>query len=142
MKKTLFSALALCMALASCTTNPNDNLQSILPGQWAITEASGMSTDNAESNPFIHFTDSGYVNGNTSVNNFFAQYTTKGDSIFFEQLGVTSRMGYSMDVEKAIIDAINNCVTLEFQDSILSAKDHNSNVVMTMKLTCCDSGNQ
>ena len=93
-----------------------------------------MSTDSAETTPFILFGDSGRVNGNVSVNTFFGQYTLKGDSISFDQLGATMMMGREkdMEVEMAVMAALAQCVTLEVQDSVLNAKDHDGNVVMSL----------
>lgn len=135
MKKTLLSALVACMAFCSCanekgngnTTEPN------VIGKWDIVEANGLSTDSAETIPFIEFCDSGMVNGHASVNSFFGQYILKGDSIFFNQMGATTMMGHDMEVETAILTAIAQCATLELQDSVLCAKDHDGNVVLSMK---------
>ena len=136
MKKTLFSALVACMAFCNCAnvkTNKFSTQPDIL-GQWTIVEANGMSTDSAETTPFILFGDSGRVNGNVSVNTFFGQYTLKGDSISFDQLGATMMMGREkdMEVEMAVMAALAQCVTLEVQDSVLNAKDHDGNVVMSL----------
>ncbi|MBO5675784.1 MAG: META domain-containing protein [Bacteroidaceae bacterium] len=136
MKKTLFSALVACMAFCNCAnvkTNKFSTQPDIL-GQWTIVEANGMSTDSAETTPFILFSDSGRVNGNASVNTFFGQYTLKGDSISFDQLGATMMMGREkdMEVEMAVMAALAQCVTLEVQDSVLNAKDHDGNVVMSL----------
>lgn len=136
MKKTLFSALVACMAFCNCAnvkTNKFSTQPDIL-GQWTIVEANGMSTDSAETTPFIQFGDSGRVNGNASVNTFFGQYTLKGDSISFDQLGATMMMGREkdMEVEMAVMAALAQCVTLEVQDSVLNAKDHDGNVVMSL----------
>ena len=135
MKKTLFSALVACMAFCNCAnvkTNKFSTQPDIL-GQWTIVEANGMSTDSAETTPFILFGDSGRVNGNASVNTFFGQYTQSGDSIFLEQVGITSMMGHDMDTEMAITSALAQWVTLEAEDSMLYAKDKDGQVVMTMK---------
>ena len=135
MKKTLFSALAACMAFCNCAnvkTNKFSTQPDIL-GQWTIVEANGMSTDSAETTPFILFGDSGRVNGNASVNTFFGQYAQSGDSIFLEQVGITSMMGHDMDTEMAITSALAQWVTLEAEDSMLYAKDKDGQVVMTMK---------
>lgn len=136
MKKTLFSALVACMAFCNCAnvkTNKFSTQPDIL-GQWTIVEANGMSTDSAETTPFIQFGDSGRVNGNASVNTFFGQYTLKGDSISFDQLGATMMMGREkdMEMEMAVMAALAQCVTLEVQDSVLNAKDHDGNVVMSL----------
>ena len=135
MKKTLFSALMACMAFCCCT-NENSTGNTAEPdviGKWAIIEANGLSTDSAETKPFIEFCDSGMVNGHASVNTFFGQYTINGDSIFFNQMGATTMMGHDMEVETAILTAIAQCATLELQDSVLCAKDHDGNVVLSMK---------
>ena len=135
MKKTLFSALMACMAFCCCT-NENSTGNTAEPdviGKWAIIEANGLSTDSAETKPFIEFCDSGMVNGHASVNTFFGQYTINGDSIFFNQMGATTMMGHNMEVETAILTAIAQCATLELQDSVLCAKDHDGNVVLSMK---------
>ncbi|MBQ8274324.1 MAG: META domain-containing protein [Bacteroidaceae bacterium] len=137
MKKTLLSALVACMAFCSCTNdNGTGNTNATEPnmiGKWDIVEANGLSTDSAETSPFIEFCDSGMVNGHASVNTFFGQYTIKGDSIFFNQMGATTMMGHDMEVETAILTAIAQCATLELQDSLLCAKDHDGNVVLSMK---------
>lgn len=137
MKKTLLSALVACMAFCSCTNdNGTGNANATEPnviGKWDIVEANGLSTDSAETSPFIEFCDSGMVNGHASVNTFFGQYTIKGDSIFFNQMGATTMMGHDMEVETAILTAIAQCATLELQDSVLCAKDHDGNVVLSMK---------
>ncbi|MBO5707397.1 MAG: META domain-containing protein [Bacteroidaceae bacterium] len=135
MKKTLFPALVACLSICSCAiekSNGNASEPNVI-GQWNIVEANGMGTDSTETKPFIQFSDSGMVNGHASVNTFFGQYTLKGDSIFFDQMGATTMMGHDMDVEMAIMTALGQCVTLEIQDSILKAKDHDGNVVMSMK---------
>ena len=136
MKKTLFTALVACMAFSNCTnvkTNKFSTQPNIL-GQWTIVEANGMSTDSVENIPFIQFGDSGRVNGNASVNTFFGQYTLKGDSISFDQIGATMMMGREKDmqVEMAIMSALAQSATLEIQDSVMNAKDHDGNVVMTL----------
>lgn len=135
MKKTLFTALAVCAAMASCTTKTENvhNLQDSILGQWEILQANGISTEGADTQPFILFTDSGYVNGNASVNHFFCQYSIKSDSLVLDQMGMTSMLGGSMEIESAIISALNNCATLEMEDSILSIMDHEQKIVMTLK---------
>ena len=135
MKKTLFSALVACMAFCCCTkeNSTGNTAEPDVIGKWAIIEANGLSTDSAETKPFIEFCDSGMVNGHASVNTFFGQYTINGDSIFFNQMGATTMMGHDMEVETAILTAIAQCATLELQDSLLCAKDHDGNVVLSMK---------
>ena len=135
MKKTLFTALVAFTAFCSCTdgNGTGNTAEPNVIGKWAIVEANGLSTGCAETAPFIQFCDSGMVNGHASVNTFFGQYTQKGDSIFFDQMGATTMMGHDMEVETAILSALAQSATLELQDSLLYAKDHNGNVVLSMK---------
>ena len=134
MKKTLFSALVASALLFSCTSEKRtvNTSSSNITGEWNITEASGIGTENAETMPFIHFTDSGTVHGNASVNTFFGEYTLKGDSLFFNQMAATSMMGHDMEVEMAVMSALAQCATVDIQDSTLNVKDHDGNVVMSL----------
>ena len=135
MKKTLFTALVAFTAFCSCTdgNGTGNTAEPNVTGKWAIVEANGLSTSCAETAPFIQFCDSGMVNGHASVNTFFGQYTQSGDSIFLEQVGITSMMGHDMETEMAITSALAQWVTLEAEDSMLYAKDKDGQVVMTMK---------
>ena len=135
MKKTLLSALVASTFLFSCTNEKNtgNTTTANITGEWNITEASGIGTENAETMPFIHFTDSGTVHGNASVNTFFGEYTLKGDSLFFNQMAATSMMGHDMEVEMAVMSALAQCATVEAQDSTITVKDHGGNTVMTLK---------
>ena len=124
-----------CLALCNCSNNANKmtSTQPNILGQWTIIEANGMSTDSAETTPFILFADSGVVSGHASVNAFFGQYNLKGDSISFEQMGATSMFGHDMETEMAIMTAIGQWITIELHDSILIAKNMQGNTIMTMK---------
>jgi heat shock protein HslJ len=95
-------------------------------------EANGISTDSAQTRPYIHFTDSGAVNGNASVNTFFGRYTTNGDTLSLYEMGATMMMGEHMEVESAIMEALGKTVTFELEDSTLSVKDALGNMVMTL----------
>lgn len=134
MKKTLFSALVASALLFSCTSEKRtvNTSSSNITGEWNITEASGIGTENAETMPFIHFTDSGTVHGNASVNTFFGEYALEGDSLFFNQMAATSMMGHDMEVEMAVMSALAQCATVEIHDSTLNVKDHDGNVVMSL----------
>ena len=135
MKKTLLSTLVASAFLLGCNgaKNADNTSSSNITGEWNITEASGIGTENAETMPFIHFTDSGTVHGNASVNTFFGEYTLKGDSLFFDQMAATSMMGHDMELEMAIMSALAQCATVEALDSTITVKDHGGNTVMTLK---------
>lgn len=135
-KKTSLAAIAtLCMASCGCTTETDSNADSLsgLTGRWNVVEVDGVRIENREAMPYINFTDSGTVNGYASVNNFSGLYTVSGDTISFEQMGITFMMGPDMDTEAAIMAAIGKWTRAEIKDSILNATDTEGNVVMTMK---------
>lgn len=135
MKKTLLSTLAASAFLLACTNTKNaDNANTAsITGEWNITEANGIGAENYENQPFIHFTDSGTVHGNASVNTFFGEYVLKGDSLFFDQMAATSMMGHDMELEMGIMSALAQCATVEAQDSTVIVKDHGGNTVMILK---------
>ena len=135
MKKTLLSTLVASAFLLGCsdTKNTDSTSTAFITGEWSITQANGISTENSENQPFIHFTDSGTVHGNASLNTFFGEYTLKGDSLFFDQMAATSMMGHDMELEMAIMSALAQCATVEAQDSTITVKDHGGNTVMTLK---------
>ena len=135
MKKKLFSCILTCLALCACNTPTasNNNIANDIIGEWCIIEAMGISTEAADTKPFIHFTDSGTIDGHTSVNTFFGQYTVNEDSIFFDQVGSTMRMGEDMEIEVAVMEALGMCTTLDVQDSAIYASDIFGNNVMVLK---------
>lgn len=135
MKKTLLAALAICATLGSCDTSKSTtiNYADNLPGKWTILKAGDLTTDKVEETPYINFTDSGVVNGYAAVNRFFGNYTTKEDSISFGDLGMTMMMGPDMDIEMAIVKALNDSKTLKLQGDTLLMKDAEGNTLMTLK---------
>lgn len=134
MKKTLFAAFAACTALCSCYTNKTtgSDITIDLHGQWTIVKACGISTDKAERTPFINFTDSGTVNGHAAVNNFFGNYTAKGDSLSFGKMGMTMMAGPDMDIETAIVQALNDSKTITLQGDTLLIKNAEGKTVMNL----------
>ncbi len=92
---------------ASASTNVASLKESIV-GSWAIDKALDTSTETAEEQPFISFEENGRMNGNASVNLFFGGYILGGsDSLRLDNVGMTRKLGQSMDVERAITEAIN-----------------------------------
>lgn len=135
MKKTLFAALAICAALAGCDTNKatTADFTAELPGKWTILTAGDQTTENIEEKPFINFTDSGTVNGYAAVNTFFGSYIAKEDSLSFSNMGMTMMAGPDMDIEMAIMQAINTSKTITLQGDTLLMKNAEGNTVMTLK---------
>lgn len=135
MKKTLFTVIAICAAMAGCGTDPNtasDSTQDLI-GKWTIVKAGDMTTDKVEQKPFINFTDSGMVNGFAAVNNFFGNYTVKEDSISFDHMGMTMMAGPDMDIETAIIKAFNDGKTVNLKGNTLQIMDASGKTLMTME---------
>ena len=135
MKKSFFGAILALTTLGACNTNTENITEKTtdLTGAWNITEAKGLSTDSAETLPFIHFTDSGTINGNASVNTFFGRFTSNGDSLSMYDMGATMMMGRSMELEMAIMQAMEQCTTIEMLDSVLYVKDAEGNRIMTLE---------
>ena len=73
------------------------------------------------------------MNGNASVNSFFDSYTTEGDSLKIDHMGMTRMMGGSMDMEDAITKALNNTATVKIENDEATVFDHDGNAVMTLK---------
>lgn len=134
MKKTLLAALAVCTVLGSCNTRKTtgSDITIDLSGKWTIVKAGDIATDKAEQTPFINFTDSGTVTGYASVNNFFGSYTAKGDSLSFDNMGMTMMAGPDMDIEMAIVQALNDSKTIAVQGDTILVKDAEGKTVMTL----------
>lgn len=134
MKKTLLTAFAVCTVFVSCSTDKttSSDVTIDLQGQWTIVKACGIATDKAEQTPFISFTDSGTVNGYASVNNFFGNYTAKGDSLSFDKMGMTMMAGPDMDIEAAIVQALNDSKTMAVQGDTLLVKNAEGKTVMAL----------
>lgn len=135
MKKTLFTAMTICAALTACNTNKVTvtDFSAQIPGKWTILTAGDQTTENVEEKPFINFSDSGTVNGYAAVNTFFGSYTAKEDSLSFSNLGMTMMAGPDMDIEMAIMQAINSSKTIAIQGDTLLMKNAEGNTVMTLK---------
>ena len=107
MKKTLlFAAFAALLVGCSKTPTADKTATPDILGQWVITEAMGVSTNDADTTAYINF-DAKKVNGCASVNYFFGPYTLNGDTIQFGNLGMSRKMGKNMDVENAVTEALN-----------------------------------
>ncbi len=135
MKKTLLATLTICAAMCGCGTNQDTTSYSPedLHGKWVIVMAGDIATDQAEQTPFINFTDSGTVNGNATVNSFFGSYTVTGDSLYFGNMGMTMMAGPDMNIEMAIVQALNEGRTAAMQGDTLLVKNDTGKTVMALK---------
>ena len=102
MKKNLFlvAIAAVMMSCSTATSTPN------IAGEWTIVEAMGVNAENGDSPATIQF-DSAQVNGCSSVNRFFGSYTLNGDTLDFGPMGMTRMMGGSMEIEQAVVEALD-----------------------------------
>lgn len=109
MKRFLFISLCCSLlVLAGCSTSPKTTGTIDLIGEWSILSANGMSTAEGMTPAFIAFDSIGNVHGNASVNSFFGGYILSGDSLSFSPMGMTRMMGPNIEIEDAVIDAINH----------------------------------
>ncbi len=100
---TLFVALSI----VACSSSRHTHEQGSIVGTWIIERAIDTSTEGADQEPFITFSADGRMNGNASVNSFFGNYTSSQARLHIDNVGMTRRLGASMQVEQAITEAIN-----------------------------------
>lgn len=119
-------AIAAVFMLVAC------NKSTDIYGKWEIQEAMGVKTASAETKPFINFEKGGSVNGNASVNIFSGSYKLSGNKLTLVNIGITKMMGASMDVEDAVIDAINNVALVKEKDGKVLVLDSKGKTVMIL----------
>ena len=120
------------IVLPGCTSQKETTIEDIA-GQWNIESACGQSTAEGEAQAFINFGENGEMTGCTSVNNFFGQYALKDGKLVLENIGMTRRMGASMEVEMAVTEALNAISTIEVKDSTATILNEEGKVIMTLK---------
>lgn len=102
-----------------------------LKGTWNIESAYGVSTEGAETPAFISFEETEF-NGNASVNNFFGSYTFEEGGLALNNVGMTRKMGASMEIEDAITKALNNCSSVKMEGEKLVICDNDGNDIMVL----------
>ena len=133
MKKTLlFAAFAALLVGCSKTPTADKTATPDILGQWVITEAMGVSTNDADTTAYINF-DTKKVNGSTSVNLFFGPYTLNGDTIQFGNLGMTRKMGKNMDVENAVTEAIKKAKFVKVEGELMTVLNEQGIKIMTLQ---------
>lgn len=115
-----------------CSSNQPGTSVTSIEGEWNITEANGVSTEDGDTTATITFAADGKVNGNTSVNYLFGEYTFSNDTLTFNQMGVTKRMGGSMEIEQAILDALSTVKTAKVNGDEASLMDAEGNKVVVL----------
>lgn len=107
-----------------------------LAGEWNVVLAYGVSTNDAENQPFISFQDSSKVTGNAGVNTFngtFVQADAK--SLKFENMGMTRMMGSkaSMAVERSVKAALDAAVSIKTDGDAVIVLDAEGKEAMMLK---------
>ena len=134
MKKILgLPMLAGMLILTSCGTCKKQSMNNDVTGTWTIVEAMGQSTAQGDSEAVITFEAEGKLTGNSSVNSFFGDYTFKTGTLSFSNVGLTRRMGRSMDVEACVIQAVNNSTAISVDGSNAVITDKNGKTIMKLR---------
>ncbi len=102
--------IVAALALVACGSTRHARKQGGITGSWAIERAMSTSTEGGEEQAFISFGPDGQFNGNASVNLFFGSYTLSGSDLKLENVGMTRRLGASMEVERAVTEGLNSVV--------------------------------
>lgn len=136
MKKTLLVSLsAIAMLLTSCGSckKVQASADASLQGEWSIETAMDKSTKGGEQPATIIFGKDGRINGCASVNSFFGDYTNKNGKLTFSTMGMTRMMGQSMDIERAICDALDKTNTVKVSGDTATILDRDGKTVMVLK---------
>lgn len=125
--------LASLLMLGSCGTCKNQNMKTDITGTWTIVEAMGKSTVGGDSEAVITFSSDGKLNGNATVNAFFGDYSFKTGTLSFSNVGMTRRMGKSMDIEANVIQAVNESASISVDGNSAVISDKNGKKTMTLR---------
>lgn len=126
MKKFFLMLMSLPMFFA-CSSSVS------LKGDWQVVSAYGVSTEGAMNQPFISFQDSGKVTGNAGVNSFFGEYNLKGDALSFGNMGMTRMMGPNMEIEDAVVKALNSAKSIQSKGDVIVILDADGVEAMQIK---------
>lgn len=128
------SIVACSLLLHSCSPSGNVTTDaSNIIGEWNILKAEGISTKDGANPATISFNAEGKVNGCASVNRFFGSYEFDGRNLSLGNLGVTRMMGPNMEIEDAVIKAINSTHSVRIKGDKASFFDNEGAKVMTLK---------
>lgn len=130
MKKIVTIVISM-LALTGCTSQKSIEKQDIT-GEWAIQKAMGISTLKGENPAFINFDKNGKMNGNTSVNLFSGEYKLDGQKLTLSQIGMTRRMGESMEIEDSITRALNAVASMKAENGKLYIFNAKKDTIMVL----------
>ncbi len=136
--------ITLSVGFSSCKTSKTATSSTVsetdLNGEWKVVEVGGTDiSDKAGrgNEAYIGFDVSGQrMYGSPGCNRMFGQLTideSKG-IISFGTVGTTKMMCANMEVERMVINAVNNVGAYEIEsDGTLILKDDRGNVLMKLK---------
>lgn len=104
----------------------------VIAGKWYISNAYGTSTANGMETAYISFGESGEMNGNASINNFFGSYSQDGNELILTNIGLTQMMGPNIEIEDAVVRAINNLKTISVSGDTALVMDDKGETIMTL----------
>lgn len=133
--RVLATSLAtFSLILCSCSSSENITADTKdIIGEWNIVKAEGVSTKNAATPATIHFDAEGKVNGCASVNRFFGNYEFDGKNLSLKNVGVTRMMGPNMEIEDAVIKAMNSTHSAQIKGNKANFLNEEGITVMTLK---------
>ena len=135
-KKSILLTILTSIILSSCACKKTaENQTASIYGEWVIETAMDKSTDGGEQQATITFDADGKINGCATVNRFFGEYTHKGDSLNFSAIGMTRKMGRTMDKEIAITQALAEASNIKINGNtaIIMGKDKKTVMVLKRK---------
>lgn len=135
-KKGILLTILTSIILSSCACKKTaENQTASIYGEWLIETAMDKSTDGGEQQATITFDADGKINGCATVNRFFGEYTHKGDSLSFSAIGMTRKMGRTMDKEIAITQALaeSSNIKINGNTAIIMGKDKKTVMVLKRK---------
>lgn len=132
--KKLFSIIIpiVCTVFLSACRSCDVAVQGITSETWNIVEVKGKVISEYDQQPFIMFAEDGRYNGNASVNNFFGEYTIKGESISFSDAGMTRKMGRSMQTETEIMQALFGARKIKVSGNDVTLSDENGKELLKL----------
>ncbi len=136
---TLFAGFSSCKTSKTATSSSNVS-DTDLNGEWKVVEVGGtdISDRNGKGNDaYIGFdVTSKRMYGSPGCNRMFGQLTIDESRglMSFGTVGVTKMMCANMEVERMVINAVNNVGAYEIQsDGTLVLKDDSGSVLMKLK---------
>lgn len=132
MKKiiTLIAAAAAFMAAVSCSSKKVD-----ITGTWNVDTLYGETVPETLNAPQVILNEDMTYAGVTGVNNMMGEYTFADGAISFSEAALTKMMADSVSVavEECYLKAISSAATASLENEVLTLKDAEGAVVMTLR---------